>query len=264
MSVESDIKAAAAPPRYRSSMGSGDPAPWRAGPAFARKNILFIDPDARQIKALGRQLARSAAGIQVHPCHSAVDGLELALKGSFDVVILEPMLPGCDGFDLIKQIRGAGLQTPVIICTTHASIAVRLHGLRLGADDFLAKPCVIEELEARVKVQLRHSHARHREEYMQGLMEIDQFSRTVHIGGIPLKLTQREYLLLHYLLACQGRVISQAELLVGVWGLRFDPGTNLVAVCIQRVRRKLNDVQAGDWIETVRGQGYRIRAKGNP
>lgn len=264
MPVETDLKATVLPTRYRSCVDSGGPASWTAGPTLARKSVLFIDPDARLIKALGRQIARSAAGIQVHSCHSGTDGLALALKGSFDVIVLEPMLPGCDGFDLVKRIRSAGLQTPVIICTTHASIAVRLHGLRLGADDFLAKPCVIEELEARVQVQLRHSRAGHREEFMQGLMEVDQFSRTVHINGKPLKLTQREYLLLHYLVACQGRVISQAELLVGVWGLRFDPGTNLVAVCIQRVRRKLKDVQAGDWIETVRGQGYRIRAKGNP
>jgi two-component system, OmpR family, response regulator len=189
-------------------------------------------------------------------------GFELGQQDRFDMIVLDIMLPGRDGLSVLKGLRAAGVPTPVILLTARNELGDRIEGLELGADDYLAKPFFVEELVARMQA-LRRRLAGDRQNTVQaGSIKLDRITRQASVGGRVIDLTSREFSLLEYLMRSPGQVFTRSQILEHVWGYDFDPTTNVVDVCIRRLRAKIApDDAAGAGaspIESVRGTGYRF------
>ncbi len=226
--------------------------------------ILLIEDEPRiaDFVAQGMQ----AAGFGVTHVADGEAGLRAVLQGAHDLVVLDVMLPGLNGLALLAQARQQGVVTPVIMLSAHGDLPDRLKGFESGADDYLPKPFFTEELIARVKALL----ARRRGEVSQVLsvsgLSLNRVSRLAHWQGTAVVLSQREFSLLEYLMRSPGHIFSRRQILQQVWGIDFDPQTNVVDVCIQRLRKKLTPATAKpedkDFpIEAVRGVGYRIQGQ---
>ncbi len=223
------------------------------------RKILIIEDDRETASYLTRGLAEE--GHSVEQATNGQDGLFRATDGSFDLVILDRMLPILDGMAVLKALRAANIDTPVLVLSALASVGDRIEGLEMGSDDYLVKPFSFAELLARVNALLRRSEARvattdHR--LTVGDLEIDPLSRTVKRGGKKLELKPREYLLLEYFARNEGRVVTRTMLLEQVWDYHFDPGTNVIDVHVSRLRRKLDDGFDKPLLHTVRGAGYML------
>jgi DNA-binding response OmpR family regulator len=168
------------------------------------------------------------------------------------------MLPGRDGLAILKGLRREGRDTPVILLTARNELDDRLQGLNLGADDYLAKPFYVEELLARIHALLRRVSGDRQNMLAVGPVRLDRLSRVAEVGGRSVELTSREFNLMEYLMRSPGRVYTRTQILEHVWGYDFEPQTNMVDVCIQRLRKKL-DLPDDVAIEAVRGVGYRLR-----
>jgi len=194
--------------------------------------------------------------------HSA-DGNEGYAKANtqeYDVIVLDIMLPGRDGLSILKALRKAGNTTPVLLLTARNELDDRVEGLNLGADDYLAKPFFVEELIARVHALQRRVSGERQNILAVGDLRLDRISREVHWHHQSVDLTGREFNLIEYLMRSPGRVFTRTQILEHVWGYDFDPSTNVVDVCIQRIRKKIGATGNGDSpIESVRGVGYRFR-----
>jgi two-component system OmpR family response regulator len=193
----------------------------------------------------------------------AVDGNEGYQKASqreYDVIVLDIMLPGRDGLSILKALRKAGNPTPVLLLTARNELDDRVEGLNLGADDYLAKPFFVEELIARIYALQRRVSGERQNILAVGDLRLDRISREVHWHGHSVDLTGREFNLIEYLMRSPGRVFARTQILEHVWGYDFDPSTNVVDVCIQRIRKKIGATGNADLpIESVRGVGYRFR-----
>lgn len=188
------------------------------------------------------------------------EGYEKALNREYDVIVLDIMLPGRDGLSILKGLRKAGKTTPVLLLTARNELDDRIEGLNLGADDYLAKPFFVEELIARVKALQRRVSGERQNILAVGDLRLDRITREVHWHGESVDLTGREFNLIEYLMRSAGRVFTRTQILEHVWGYDFDPSTNVVDVCIQRIRKKICLLGKGDSpIESVRGVGYRFR-----
>ncbi len=202
-------------------------------------------------------------GFAYEHCNNGTDGYARASAGDYDVIVLDIMLPGRDGLSILKGLRKAGLATPVILLTARNELDDRIEGLNLGADDYLAKPFFVEELIARIQALLRRVSGERQNRLMVGSLSLDRISREVTWNGEVIDLTGREFNLIEYLMRSPGRVFTRTQILEHVWGYDFDPSTNVVDVCIQRIRKKLSAIGgngAGESpIESVRGVGYRFR-----
>jgi DNA-binding response OmpR family regulator len=224
-------------------------------------NILLVE-DERKIADLIRDgLARH--GIGVEHSDNGADGFDLAMRGGHDVIVLDIMLPGRDGLSVLKGLRGAGNFTPVILLTARNELGDRVRGLDLGADDYLAKPFYVEELAARIHALARRLSGERQNILQVGEMRLDRISRQASCHGHAIDLTSREFSLLEYLMRSAGQVITRGQILEHVWGYDFDPTTNVVDVCIKRIRAKIASLDPdGDtpaMIESVRGTGYRFK-----
>ena len=202
-------------------------------------------------------------GLEVCHCDHGQRGLALACQPRFDVVVLDIMLPGLDGLSILREMRSAAVTTPVILLTARNELGDRLEGLNLGADDYLAKPFFVEELAARI-LALRRRLAGERQNLLQvGPLTLDRISRQARCRSQSIELTTREFSLLEYLMRSAGQVFTRRQILEHVWGYDFDPSTNVVDVCIKRLRAKLADMDAsadvGTCLEAVRGTGYRFK-----
>lgn len=200
-----------------------------------------------------------AAGMEVLIApdgQAALEALFEDASGSFDAVVLDILLPRMDGLSVLRRLREAGHQVPVILLTARSGLEDRVRGLNLGADDYLPKPFFAEELVARLRAVARRRNDQ--SILLCGEISIDLLERRVTRAGSEVELTSREFALLTCLARSEGRVLTRTELCERVWGYHHDPGTNLVDVYIQRLRRKLKDPQADGLIETVRGVGYRL------
>lgn len=202
-------------------------------------------------------------GFLVERCEDGDSGYAAATAGDYDVIVLDIMLPGRDGLSILKSLRRAGNNTPIILLTARNELDDRVEGLSLGADDYLAKPFYVEELIARVHaLRRRVSGERQNILAVEGL-SLDRISREVTWQGRAVDLTSREFNLIEYLMRSPGRVFTRTQILEHVWGYDFDPSTNVVDVCIQRIRRKIAsitpDAEAHSFIESIRGVGYRFR-----
>jgi two-component system OmpR family response regulator len=188
------------------------------------------------------------------------EGLELALAGRYDVVIVDRMLPKRDGLSVIGTLRERGIDTPALILSALGQVDDRVKGLRAGGDDYLPKPYSFSELLARVEVLARRRSGRGEETlYRVGDLALDRLSHRVTRGDTEIVLQPREFRLLEYLMKHAGQVVTRTMLLENVWDYHFDPQTNVIDVHISRLRSKIDKGFARPLLHTVRGAGYVIR-----
>jgi two-component system OmpR family response regulator len=225
------------------------------------RKILLVEDDRETADYLVRGLSEESHNVE--HCADGRDGLFRASDGSFDLIILDRMVPGLDGLGLLKALRAAGVATPVLILSALASVGDRIEGLESGSDDYLVKPFSFGELLARVNALLRRSEGRPAAPDLRisvGDIEIDPLARSVRRAGRRIDLKPREYSLLEYLARNEGRVVTRTMLLEQVWDYHFDPGTNVIDVHVSRLRRKLEEGFDRPILHTVRGAGYRLGA----
>lgn len=198
-------------------------------------------------------------GYAMDVVHRGDDALALAETTPYDVVVLDIMLPGRDGLSVLRALRERRVTTPVMLLTARGEVSERVEGLRLGADDYVAKPFAIEELVARVEALARRASGQGLTLLQLGDLSLNLLTREVQRGGRRIELHPREFALLEYLLRSAGRVLTRAQIIERVWDYHFDTGTNVVDVYIQRLRRKLDDGFEPKLLQTVRGVGYVLR-----
>ena len=203
----------------------------------------------------------SAVGFQVTHIKDGANGLSAILSGEHDLVILDVMLPVLSGFEVLAKVRQMGNQVPVIFLSARNELPDRLQGFQIGADDYLPKPFFIEELIARVRAVMARKSGHVSDEIVAGDLILNKISHQASWRGAVTQLSQREFSLVECLMRSPNRIFSRQQMLKNVWGFSFNPETNVVDVCIQRIRKKLNR-QALDGkpfpIETIRGVGYRL------
>ncbi len=204
--------------------------------------------------------ALHADGYAVTVCHDGESGEATALTGDYALVLLDLMLPGKNGLDVLRGIRSRLPELPVIVLTAQGEIEQRVEGLDRGANDYVTKPFSFEELLARVRAQLRSPSQRESSVLEAAHIRMDLRTRRVQRDGCDVELTAREFELLAYLMRHPDQVLSREQILNAVWGFDFDPGTKVLEVYIGYLRRRLADAGAEDPIETVRNVGYRLRA----
>ena len=185
----------------------------------------------------------------------------MAMSDSYDVAILDVMLPGCDGWSLLSQLRDSGSSLPVLFLTARDSISERVRGLELGADDYLVKPFAFSELLARIRTILRRGATRQSEELTVGDLTVELLSRKVQRMGKRVELSPKEFALLSLLMRRSGEVLSRTLIAEQVWDMNFDSDTNVVDVHIRRLRLKVDDPFESKLIHTVRGAGYVLEVR---
>ncbi len=224
--------------------------------------LLLIEDEPRIADFVCAGLALRDYSVQV--CGDGHSGLDAARRGGHALIVLDLMLPGRDGLDVLRALRADGVATPVILLTARNALGDRVEGLNCGADDFLAKPFYVEELAARIQALLRRVAGERNQGTLQvGTLVLDRIARQVRCQGRSCELTSREFSLVEYLMGAPGRSLTRTQILEHVWGYDFDPSTNVVDVCVQRIRRKIASIdpggEVGSPIESVRGVGYRFR-----
>ncbi|MGI8617834.1 MAG: response regulator transcription factor [Gemmatimonadaceae bacterium] len=196
---------------------------------------------------------------QVDLVASGDEGQRLAEDGSYDVIVLDMRLPGKSGMEVLRDLRGRGFERPVLVLTAQDAVDAKVDALRAGADDYVTKPFALEELLARVEALARRPAALALPELRVGDLVLDRATRQVRRGGTPIELTPKEYTVLEYLMRHPGRVMSRTLITEYAWGYHFDPGTNIVDVVINHLRKKVDAGSPNKLISTVRGVGYAIR-----
>lgn len=224
-------------------------------------HVLFVEDEPKIASFV--QVGLKEQGFVVDYCDHGDDAYDKALENEYDVILLDIMMPGKDGLFILKHLRQAGRNTPVILLTARNELDDRLQGLNLGADDYIAKPFFVEELVARMNAVARRSVGERQNLVTVGPFKLDRLTRTVTYDFEDnqqlVELTTREFNLLEYLMRSPGRVFTRTQMLEHVWGYDFNPSTNVVDVCIQRLRKKIEIKGQSRWIESVRGVGYRFR-----
>jgi len=220
--------------------------------------ILVIEDESRIQAFLARGL--EAEGYTVVTAVDGREGLALAANGRWDLVVLDLLLPGLNGLQVLSELHREKPELPVVILSARGDVQTKVRGFDLGATDYVSKPFSLDELLARIRIRLRGPvlAAFGDERLLRGGgIELDVARRQACVGERTADLSDREFRLLHHLLVHVGEVVSRERLLAEVWGYDFDPGSNVVDVCIRRLRQKLGP-DAG--IETVRHAGYRLAA----
>ena len=220
--------------------------------------LLVIEDEAKTAKFLKKGLGE--AGFVVDVAMDGQEGLELATTIDFDLVILDIMLPGLDGWQVLTGLRQASKTTQVLLLTARDAIHERVRGFELGADDYLVKPFAFSELLARVRSRLRRVPARPQDVVCMADLEIDLLRHRATRSGQRLDLTTKEFLLLSLLARRAGEVLSRTVIAEAVWDMNFDSETNVVDVSVRRLRSKVDDPFASKLIHTVRGAGYVLEA----
>jgi len=221
-----------------------------------QKRILVIedDPDTATM------IADVVSGLACEPIvmRNFDDGLEAARLARFAVVVIDRMLPGGDGIDAIAKLRAEGSNALILVVSALGRAENKIEGLERGADDYLSKPFDPEELRARLRALIRRAEVQvlDNDLIVFGDLQIRMKARTVHIGQEHVALTPKEFELITFFAGNAGQLVTRMQLLETVWNLHFDPQTNVVDVHIGRLRRKLDDICAKDWIRTARGEGY--------
>jgi DNA-binding response OmpR family regulator len=219
--------------------------------------LLLVEDDQKLATAVRRGL--EAEGFTVEVAHDGADGLWMATEGRHDLIVLDIMLPGRNGYLICADLRAAGNWTPILMLTAKGGELDETEALDTGADDYLAKPFSFAVLVARIRALLRRAAARTPAPMSAGGVRIDPMSRRVWCGETEVALTAREHDVLEFLVRRAGQVLAKDEILAGVWDLDFEGDPNIVEVYIGRLRRKLVAASGdGSPIETVRGAGYRL------
>jgi len=219
--------------------------------------VLLVEDDERVSRFIARGLTEDGHSVTIRA--DGCDAEDQLRFEPYDVVILDLVLPGQSGMEVLRHIRADGIDVPVLVLTARDSLDDKVRGLQSGADDYLVKPFAFEELIARLHSLVRRASGAPPGPLTCGPLQLDQHRRSACCNGQPLTLTQREFTLLEYLCRHAGRVVSRSQIEQGVWGDDFDRETNVVAVYVNYLRRKLEAAGAPDLLETVRGAGYRLK-----
>ena len=223
------------------------------------KRVLLIEDDNRIANFIQRGL--KAEGYAVEVAVTGQEGLLLATEGQFQTIILDLGLPDIDGQKICEYLRAKRIDTPILMLTAREGINDKITGLRGGADDYMTKPFVFEELLARIEALMRRGRAAGNAEpktFQLADLMLDLETHEVKRGGSLIELTPKEFALLEFFLRRQGKVLSRARILEQVWGYNTDPQTNVVDVHIGQLRRKIDDDHAIKLLKTVRGFGYKL------
>ena len=227
---------------------------WRSG-----LKILVVEDEIKTGDYLRQGL--SEAGFNVDLARDGRDGLHAALTADYELLILDVMLPGLDGWSVLRGIRAAGKEMPVLFLTARDQVDDRVRGLELGADDYLIKPFAFAELLARVRTLLRRGGKSKEAEFLRAAdLELDPLRRRVTRSGKRIDLTAKEFALLELLLRRQGEVLPRSLIASQVWDMNFDSDTNVIEVAVRRLRAKIDDEFQTKLIRTVRGMGYVLEA----
>jgi two-component system OmpR family response regulator len=222
-------------------------------------HVLIIEDDVEMAASIAACLADN--GFKPERCGHGTEGLKMALSGNFDVITLDRMLPGCDGLQIAKAVRQAGLNTPILMLSALADLDERLAGLRGGGDDYLIKPFVPEELVVRIQVLLRRSQRGPEPLLLQvGSLELDLVAREARREGRRIELLPTEFKLLEFMMRHPGQLLTRRMIFEHVWEYYFDPGTNLIDVHVGRLRKKIDAPGSASFIRTERGVGYVLDA----
>jgi two-component system copper resistance phosphate regulon response regulator CusR len=219
--------------------------------------VLLIEDKKKTAGFLAKGLRED--DLEVEIAHDGETGLELATTRKFDLLIVDVMLPGKDGWSVVAELRKAGMRTPILFLTARDSVRDRVKGLELGADDYLVKPFAFSELMARVHSLLRRAPQQNDEVVLIRDLEIDTRRHKAKRAGTALNLTAKEFLLLTHLAHSAGQVVSRAEIAAHVWDINFATNTNVVDVMVRRLRAKVDDPFELKLIHTVRGAGYVLK-----
>ncbi|MGB3613344.1 MAG: response regulator transcription factor [Elainellaceae cyanobacterium] len=220
-------------------------------------HVLFVEDESKIASFV--QAGLKEQGFTIDYCDNGNDAYDRATDHNYDVIVLDIMVPGKDGLAILKHLRRSRRDTPVILLTARNELDDRLEGLNLGADDYISKPFFVEELVARIHAVVRRSVGDRQNRVSVGALTLDRLTREVNHQDTTVELTTREFNLLEYLMRSPGRVFTRTQILEHVWGYDFNPTTNVVDVCVQRLRRKIDLADGPSWIENVRGVGYRFR-----
>jgi DNA-binding response OmpR family regulator len=238
-------------------------------------HILFVEDEAKIANFVRAGLKEQ--GFVVDYCDNGDEGYTRALDNEYDAIakrcceaqiVLDIMVPGKDGLSILKSLRRKGQNVPIILLTARNELDDRIEGLNLGADDYLAKPFFVEELVARIHAVVRRSGGDRQNLVCVGPIKLDRITREVTCNQHVVELTTREFNLLEYLMRSAlrssaslspGRVFTRTQILEHIWGYDFNPNTNVVDVCVQRIRKKIGSIGGAGWIESIRGVGYRFR-----
>ena len=220
--------------------------------------ILVVEDD----RVVGQYIRRGLEESQYHVdlVDDGLEALRLISGGNYDLVVLDLRLPGMGGLEVLRTIRDRGNTTPILVLTAQDAVGHKVEALRAGADDYVTKPFAFEEVLARVEALSRRPKQLTSPKLAVGDLELDVGSREVHRTGRPIELTPKEYAVLEYLMRHPGRVMSRTLITEYAWDYHFDPGTNIVDVVINRLRKKVDADAEKRLLHTVRGVGYVIRA----
>ncbi|MGM8872371.1 heavy metal response regulator transcription factor [Psychrobacter sp. 2Y5] len=220
--------------------------------------VLLVEDELKLGEYIKKGL--SEAGFIVEHQATGLDGYHAMMTDTFNVIIMDVMLPDVSGFELVSNYRAAGKHTPVLFLTAKDELSDRVKGIEIGGDDYLTKPFAFAELIVRIKSLLRRAN---QADYQSTIMQLadlklDIAKRTVQRGETPIKLTAKEFALLQFMLERQGEVLPRSVIASQVWDMNFDSDTNVIDVAIRRLRLKVDDEFAVKLIHTVRGMGYKL------
>ena len=220
--------------------------------------ILIVEDEKKTGDYLQQGLRE--AGFVVDLARDGIDGMHLALTGEYDILVLDVMLPGINGWGILQAVRRAEHDMPVLFLTARDAVEDRVHGLEIGADDYLIKPFAFSELLARVRTLSRRGKNKTTETLRAADLELDLIRRRVTRGGQRIDLTAKEFSLLELLLRRRGEVLPRSLIASQVWDMNFDSDTNVIEVAVRRLRAKVDDPFEPKLIRTVRGMGYVLEA----
>ncbi|MSM40927.1 MAG: heavy metal response regulator transcription factor [Geobacter sp.] len=224
-------------------------------------NVLLVEDEYKTVDFIKKGLHEN--GFRVDVAHYGTDALKLALSHEYDIIVLDVMIPGIDGWEVMHRLREKGNMTPVIFLTALDGLEDRLRGLKLGADDYIVKPFAFSELVARIHTVLRRGQAKTGGElYRVGDLELDLAAHRVVRQGARIDLTPKEYTLLALLMRYQGDVLTRTRIAERIWNLDDFHDTNVVDVHMRRLRAKIDDPFEKKLIHTVRGVGYVLEDRG--
>lgn len=218
--------------------------------------ILVIEDNPKMAAAIERGLTENGYAVDV--CHTGFEGEEVATGQSYDLILLDLMLPDRDGVDVCRNLRRRGTSTPVIMLTALSGTDDKVAGLDAGADDYIAKPFEFEELLARIRALLRRGEASEGRLLQVDDLELDLYTRTAKRGETEYELSNKEYALLEYLMRNPNRVLSRAQIAEKVWDMNFEPGSNVIDVYVSALRKKIDKGYDRALLHTVKGAGYRF------
>ena len=219
--------------------------------------MLIAEDDRMTADALGKRLKAEHYAVDI--CYNGENALDYLLNTDYDVAVLDIMMPGMDGIEVLTRLRAAGRHLPVLLLTARDAVSDRVRGLNAGADDYLVKPFAFEELSARLRVLTRRIRQETTNRFEMADLVVDADSHAVFRNGESIMLTSREYALLEYMIRNKGRVLSRSQIIEHVWSYDYEGASNMVDVYIRSLRKKIDEGREKKLIHTIRYAGYALR-----